>query len=88
MLQLPSHVTAATLVAYDIKDLLSTYEDDLPSTSRIETEIHLWNTKWKGKPAAHSLDTPLKALSSTDKDFSNIRKLLEIACTVSHECKV
>ena len=91
MLLLPSHVTAATLVASDIEDLLSTYEDDLPSPSTIETEIHLWNTKWKDNPTAHSLDTPLKAVTSTDRDFfPNIRKLLEIACTLpvsSAECE-
>ena len=57
----------------------------------IEAKIHLWNAKWKDNPTAHSLDTPLKAFTSTDRDFfPNIRKLLEIACTLpvsSAECE-
>jgi hypothetical protein len=91
MLLLPAHVTGSTLTTSDIADLLSVYEHDLPTPSSIETEIHLWNTKWKGKPEAHNLDTPLKTLESTDRDiFPNIKKLLEIACTLpvtSAECE-
>ena len=50
---------------------------DLPAASSISTELHCWSVKWKGKiDEARGIDTPLKALGTTDRDFfPNIRQI-------------
>ena len=53
-----------------INDLVNFYEDDLPTPSSIDTELHCWTVKWRGKTdEANDIDIPLKALNSTDGDF-------------------
>ena len=68
-----------------INDLVNFYEDDLPTPSSIDTELHCWSVKWRGKTdEANDIDTPLKALNSTDSDFfPNIKQIFFIASTLS-----
>ena len=94
MILLPSFVAKSThpLTSADISDLLSIYKDDLPTPSSLETELHCWSVKWKGKTQeASSLDNPLHTLSTIDDVFfPNIKKLFKIACTLpvtSTECE-
>lgn len=53
-----------------INDLLTFYEDNLPTPSSLDTELHCWTVKWKGKhEEAKVLDTSQKAFACTDGDF-------------------
>ena len=76
---LPSSVAELSDVpsATNFQDLVSLYEDDLPSPSSLNTELHCWSVKWCGRSEeAKELDTPLKALTITDGDyFPNIKQL-------------
>ena len=51
----------------------------------IETELHCWTVKWKGKvEEARDINTPQKALASIDGVFfPNIKQVFQIACTLS-----
>ena len=73
------------LTSASLKDLVSLYDDDLPSPSNLNTELHCWSVKWRGKTdEAKELDTPSKALTSTDSDFfPNIKQIFHIICTLS-----
>ena len=64
------------ITSADIDELCLFYKDDLPAASSIGTELHCWSVKWKGKiDEARGIDTPLKALGTTDRDFfPNIRQ--------------
>ena len=47
-----------------ISDLVTFYEDDLPTLSSIDTELHCWAAKWKGNlDEARNTDTPQKAIA-------------------------
>lgn len=94
MILLPSSVAESThpLTSTDISDLLSIYKNDLPTPSSLETELHCWSVKWKGKTQeASGLDNPLNTLSTIDDVFfPNIKKLFRITCTLpvtSAECE-
>ena len=52
------------LQCLDFKNIIKMYEDDLPSSVSFETELNLWQHKWKisEKENALSLDTPEKVL--------------------------
>ena len=75
------------LTSADIEELCLFYKDDLPAPSSIHTstELHCWSVKWKGNiDEGRVIDTPLKALGSTDRDFfPNISQIFFIASTLS-----
>ena len=76
----------------DFANVLELYQDDLPSSISFETEIDLWQCKWKSEPQlAIELSTPEKALTNSDSDFfPNIHTLLKIMATLpvtSCECE-
>ena len=73
------------LQSTDINALVVLYDDDLPTPTAIDAELHCWSIKWKGKvQEAQEQDTPAKVLATLDKDFfPNIEQLLKIACTLS-----
>ena len=68
-----------------INDLITFYQDNLPTPSSIDTEHHCWTVKWKRTPdEANKIDTPQKVLASTDSDFfPNIKQIFFIASTLS-----
>ena len=90
---LPSAVQdVATLDKQQIKSILKFYCDDLPSLSCIDSELDLWQHKWKAdSELASELSTPEKTLTHTDYDFfPNIHTLLCIMGTLpvtSCECE-
>ena len=73
------------LTSANIEELCLFYKDDLPAPSSIHTELHCWSVKWKGNiDEGRVIDTPLKALGSTDRDFfPNISQIFFIASTLS-----
>ena len=86
----PSVLMDNSLSASSVQHLLEYYEEDLPSPSSLDTELHLWMCKW------HSFsqplpDTPADALAfASESMFPNIHQLLRLVCTIpvtSCECK-
>ena len=80
------------LSSTNIQDLVSLYVDDLPTPSSLDTELHCWSVKWRGKPEeAKVLNTPPKVLAVTDGDFfPSIKQLFYITSTLavtSAECE-
>ena len=76
-------------------DLVSLYVDNLPTPSSLDTELHCWSVKWRGKPEeAKVLNTPPKVLAVTDGDlFPNIKQFFYIISTLAvtsaeFECSV
>lgn len=73
--------------------VLNLYEDDLPSSRSLDTELDMWQAKWRVCDAnlAKCIDTPVKALPHADQDyFPNIRTLMLIMVTLpvtSCECE-
>ena len=70
------------------KDSISLYDEDLPSPSNRDTELHCWLIKWQSRTdVAKELDTPSKALASTDGDFSpNTKDVISTLPVTSLEC--
>ncbi|SMN02068.1 hypothetical protein SPONN_425 [uncultured Candidatus Thioglobus sp.] len=64
-------------------DLVAFYEDDLPNSSLIETELWRWKAKWERQNAADRPSSLEIALNNCDQDyFPNIHALLHIGCTL------
>ena len=93
---LPSTLTERTqiLTAAEIPDLISFYNDDLPSPASLDAELHCWGVKWADvevRQQAKALNNPRKTLAIIDSDFfPNIKVLITIACTIavtSAECE-
>ena len=55
---------------HDFENILKIYGDDLPSSKRFPSELHLWQHKWSSQAEVASvLNTPEKALKHADGDF-------------------
>lgn len=74
-----------------ISDLIHMYEEYLPASGSIDTELHCWRVKWQSSDDAASLCTPAKVLAVIDSDFfPNLDTLFKIGCTLavtSAECE-
>ena len=81
------------LRSVDFARVLQLYEDDIPSSSSLDVELHLWQAKWKVSDNAslEDLNTPVKVLPHADKDyFPNIQSLMLLMITIpvtSCECE-
>ncbi len=76
----------------NFEHILELYKDDLPSRACFNSELDLWQHKWKAdSELAVSLYTPEKSLVHADCDFfPNIHTLLCIMGTLpvtSYECE-
>ena len=73
-----------------VEDLTKFYEDDVPSSSSLTQELHLWKCEWQSY-SGDLPDTPSKALlHASPSMFPNIHCLLRIICTLpvtSCECE-
>ena len=62
------------------------YQDDLPSSECVSTEIHCWEMKWRQYLSEHGQSrlpsSPAAALRQTGSMFPNIKALLSILCTL------
>ena len=69
-----------------IQHLAKMYQEDLPSPSCIEGELHCWWIKWQQQYNEHGQTslptTPTQALKHSTSMFPNIRALLSILCTL------
>ena len=89
---MPPSVAKRELSSSD-SDIIDLYEDDLPASAALDTELHCWDVKWRGNiEEAKCYDSPSKAMRETDKRFisPNSYQLLLIACTLpvtSVECE-
>ena len=78
------------LPASNIQEVLEYYHEDLPSPSCLDTELHLWRSKWRSfsQPLP---DTPAATLGFGNENiFPNIHCLLRLVCTIpvtSCECE-
>jgi len=63
---------------------LQVYENDLPASLSLDTDLDLWQQHWIAHPnLASQLNAPEKALHHADKDFyPNINVLLRIMATL------
>ena len=91
---MPSEIVNSntTISELDFSNLLNLYDDDLPFSRGLDSEMDMWKIKWTKMPSgANELDTPEKVLRHTDKDFyPNIHALLVIITTLpvtSCECE-
>eukprot|EP00731_Ephydatia_muelleri_P019059 Em0011g1099a len=91
---MPSEIVNSntTISEPDFSNLLNLYDDDLPFSRGLDSEMDMWKIKWTKMPSgANELDTPEKVLRHTDKDFyPNIHALLVIITTLpvtSCECQ-
>ena len=73
------------------EELIEHYNDDLPSPSTLQQELHMWKCKWKLVEKSRLQDTPLKSIEHASKSmFPNIHILLRLICTLpvtSSECE-
>lgn len=69
-----------------LQQIAEFYEEDLPSPSTIQSELHCWHMKWQEQKSSHGLSclpvTPTAALRHASSMFPNIRVLLTILCTL------
>lgn len=96
-----SAVTASTLLGIvpsvlcsrdiNFNEVVSTYEQDLPSPELFPMELSRWKAKYMAIPSVLRPSTPAKSIKGCDQDlFPNIYVLLQIACTIpvtSCECE-
>ena len=68
---LPSELygSAKNLTKNDIKDICSFYDEDLPSSFAVDTELQAWCIKWNGDKEGKECNTIPKTLAKTDKLF-------------------
>ena len=69
---MPSEIVNSntTISEPDFSNLLKLYDDDLPFSRGLDSEMDMWKIKWTKMPSeANELDTPEKVLRHTDKDF-------------------
>ena len=65
-----------------VDELTKFYEDDMPSSSSLTQELHLWKCKWQ-RYSGELPNTPSKALLHASASmFPNIHCLLRIICTL------
>ena len=65
-----------------VDELTKFYEDDMPSSSSLTQELHLWKCKWQ-RYSGELPNTPSKALLHASASmFPNINCLLRIICTL------
>ena len=66
----------------DLDDLVRMYQDDLPSPSIWEAELHRWKISWQH----HTGDLPDTAAEAlklcNDCHYPNVHTLLQIVCTL------
>ena len=78
----PSVLMDNSLSASSIQHLLEYYEEDLPSPSFLDIELHLWKCKWHSF-SQHLPDTPADALAfASESMFPNVHQLLRLVCTI------
>ena len=86
----PSVIMDQTITVSSVSDLLEYYGEDLPSSSSLETELHLWKCKWS-LSSQQLPDTPADALQLASYNmFPNIHKIFRLICTIpvtSCECE-
>ena len=87
---LPSSIILSSSLS--LHSVCKFYEEDLPNSASLESELQLWQSKWRAEHnLASTLNTPEKALVHADKDFyPNIHTLLSIMATLpvtSCECE-
>lgn len=75
-----------------LTNLVSCYENDLPSSRALDTELDMWENKWRSEHLlARELDTPEKVIRHIDQDYyPNICVLFQIMVTLpvtSCECE-
>ena len=67
----------------ELDEIVSIYEEDLPSPATWEAELHRWRVSWQDIDSESMLGTPAEALVSCNKDlYPNIYTLLKIICTL------
>ena len=77
----PSIICNVHNISFD--DLISLYDDDLPNSSVVTTEIIRWKAKWEGQAAEDRPSTLQAAIKECDSDFfPNIHALLRLGCTL------
>ena len=90
MTLVPSVMMDQTITVSSVGDLLEYYGEDLPSSSSLETELHLWKCKWS-LSSQQLPDTPPDALQLASYNmFPNIHKIICLVCTIlvtSCECE-
>ena len=61
---------SSELSSSDLYNIIDLYEDDLPASAALDTELHCWDVKWRGKiEEAKCNNSPSKAMRETDTDF-------------------
>ena len=90
MTLVPSVMMDQTITVSSVGDLLEYYGEDLPSSSSLETELHLWKCKWS-LSSQQLPNTPADALQLASYNmFPNIHKIFRLVCTIpvtSCECE-
>ena len=89
-ISLPLSITPSSSLS--LHSVCKFYGEDLPNSASLESELQLWQSKWRAEHnLASTLNTPEKALVHADKDFyPNIHTLLSIMATLpvtSCECE-
>jgi len=84
---LPSELYGANpmkkLTKSDIKDICTFYDEDLPSSFAVDTELQAWCMKWNNDKDGKDCNTIPKTLEKTDKCFfPNLHTLLQIGATL------
>ena len=78
----PSVLMDNSLWASSTQDLVEYYKEDLPSPSALDTELHLWECKWRSYSQPLP-DTSVSALASASNSMlPNIHQLLRLICTI------
>lgn len=69
-----------------VEQIAEFYEEDLPSPSTIQSEVHCWHMKWQQQKTSHGQSclplTPMAALRHATSLFPNVKVLLTILCTL------
>ena len=77
----PSVLCSVASVNYD--DLVKFYEEDLPNSALVATEILRWKAKWEGQSAEDQPSSLKKAIEKCDKEsYPNLHTLLQLGCTL------
>ena len=67
----------------ELDEMVSMYEEDLPSPATWEAELHRWRVSWQGTDLENMPGTPSEALVSCNRDlYPNVYTLLKIVCTL------
>ena len=81
MCLVPSVICSVDNVNY--KSLVEFYEEDLPNSALVATEILRWKAKWERQCAEDRPSTLKAAIDKCDRDFyPNVHMLLRLGCTL------